>query len=389
MKKALLTAIIFTYNHKKSISKCIESLVNQKTSYPYEIHIWDDCSTDGTSKICRKYAIKYPDKIKLTVQPENTFLKPYLKLQSYAAIKAIKTPYFCIIDGDDYWCDKNKIQIALDVLEKNPQYIGFAHDTLEVHELLKMKRSYIHEAIKCNLGNHVEFSADAPFFLTSSRIFRTSNYVEKKTLPIDYLFFYYHLAKGPIYYYDKIMAAYVIGESSTFATAKNIKDMNGMFPYKLSLLFDFKRDDFCLKLLKLYDARNGVGVGRYYRLCFLKKIFGIKLGWRLWFFLTFVWKYGLDSMNINYVYSRAIVKNKIDNKNDLLKDSILFLRKMNKKVFYRNIIQFILDHNLYMKNNLKRACQESLKRKNKRIAELKKTITILNKKIENTKVKKQ
>jgi glycosyltransferase involved in cell wall biosynthesis len=36
----------------------------QKTTFPYEIIIADDCSTDGTSAICAEYAAKYPDKIR-------------------------------------------------------------------------------------------------------------------------------------------------------------------------------------------------------------------------------------------------------------------------------------------------------------------------------------
>ena len=130
-KDILLTAVIFTYNHEDTIARCIESHLNQKTSYGYEIRIYDDCSTDGTSEICREYEKKYPEKIKLTVQKENTFTKPDLELQSYQAISEIDTKYFCICDGDDYWCNENKIQVALDFLENNEQYHGFAHDTLQ------------------------------------------------------------------------------------------------------------------------------------------------------------------------------------------------------------------------------------------------------------------
>ncbi len=325
MQNTLLTAIIFTYNHKDSIARCIESIVEQKTDYAYEIHIWDDCSIDGTSDICREYAAKYPEKIKLTVQEENTFLKPYMELQSYAAISQIKTPYFCIIDGDDYWCNENKIQIALDFLENNPDYIGFAHDTLQEDgscgatrglnpdDVVQEKVSYVHDCLKADIKNPVEFSVDAPFFLTSSRIFRWMDYTKLNVLPIDYLFYYYHLSKGKIYYHDEMMAVYVMGEQSTFAnSSNNIPDLNGMFAYRLSLLFDFKQDEFCTKYQKEIDERNFLSSRRHNRLLFLKKIFGVKLGWKLWFVLSFVWKYGLDCMNINYVYSRKHARERVD-----------------------------------------------------------------------------
>ena len=242
----MLTAIIFTYNHKDSISRCIESILNQNTSYNYEIHIWDDCSIDGTSDICRKYAAKYKEKIKLTVQKKNTFCGPYLEMQSLSAINAIKTKYFCIIDGDDYWCDVNKIQIALDFLEMHPEYNGFAHDTLQKNSENSSGESYIHNLLNIDVKNPVTFSPNAPFFLTSSRIFRTCNYSDKHILPIDYLVYYYHLEKGPIYYYDKIMAVYMTSSLSTFASldTKLIRSLNSMFPYKLFLLFGRQKDFF-------------------------------------------------------------------------------------------------------------------------------------------------
>ena len=312
-KNSLLTAIIFTYNHEDSIGKCIESIVNQKTDYKYEIHIWDDCSIDDTSNICRHYAEKYPDKIKLVIQKENTFLKPDLELQSYAAIHKVETRYLCYIDGDDYWCDENKLQIALDFLENNPEYIGFAHDTLHIDEFNGLRQSYIHDCLKCNVTNPVTLSHEAPFFLASSRIFRKSDYEKKEVLPIDYLFYYYHLSKGPIYYYDKIMACYVVGENNTFANlGKKIRNLNSMFPYKLALLFDFEQDEFCTKCQEKYDTTNGVGNFRYKRLCFFKKLFGIKLGWTLWFIFTFVFRYGYNCININYVYSRRKAKKYAD-----------------------------------------------------------------------------
>ena len=309
---SLLTAILFTYNHKDSISICIESLIEQKTTFKYEVHIWDDCSIDGTSDICREYAQKYPDKIKLTVQKENTFLKKDLELQSYNAFSSIKTKYFCVVDGDDYWCDENKVQIALSFLEDNSEYVGFAHDTVQVNKYDKTSLSYIHDLTKSTVKNPVTLNAEAPFFLTSSRIFRTFDYPDLKILPIDYLVYYYHLSKGPVYYYDKIMASYVIGETCTFANLGNIKDLNAMFPYRLSLLFNYEQDQFCTDLLKTYDTRHHVGLQRYWFLLVCKFVFGVRRGWKLWVTLLFVWRYGRDSLSINYVYNREIAKKNSD-----------------------------------------------------------------------------
>lgn len=348
----MLTSIIFTYNHEDSIAKCIESILNQKTSYPYEIHIWDDCSTDSTSDICRKYAAQNPDKIKLTIQKKNTFCGPYLEMQSFAAIKLIKTKYFCVIDGDDYWCDENKIQIALDFLESHPEYNGFAHDTLQINSSNSQQESYIHEVLKIEtIKNPVIFDSKSPFFLTSSRIFRTGNYAEKNILPIDYLFYYYNLYQGPIYYYDKIMAVYVVGENSTFANqeTKIIQYLCSMFAYKLFLLFGTEEDNFCTEMMLKYT--KGVGIGdRYYRkLLLYKKIFGIKLGWKFFMYMNFVPKFGRECLNINYVYANRTSVKQIADKRISNKQCI----EKNKSIFQKNINKYIHElENIYLSSDI-------------------------------------
>lgn len=332
----MLTVIIFTYNHRETISKCIESILNQKTTYPYEIHIWDDCSIDGTSDFCRMFSEKFPNKIKLTVQKKNTFCGPYLEMQSLAAIKAVKSPYFSIIDGDDYWCDENKVQLALDFLQSHPEYIGFAHDTCQIDANTGIGKSYIHECLNIReIENPVTFSSKAPFFLTSSRIFRTSDYAAKNILPIDYLLYYYQLSKGPIYFYDKIMAAYLIGNNSTFASqsTKLIQYLNSMFAYKLNILFQGQQDLFCTEMMLKYGKACGVGKKYYIRLKILKAIFGNKLGWKLFMYLNFVPKFGTECLDINYIYAnrqtakdiadkRAIQNDKIENNTNEFSDAL-------------------------------------------------------------------
>ena len=312
--KPLLTAIIFTYNHRSSIAKCIESIVKQNTNYPYEIHICDDCSNDGTSDICKKYKKQYPDKIKLFIQNENTFLYPYKKNHFTQAIKRINTKYFCIIDGDDYWIGDSKIELAINFLEKNNNFIGWASDSLQIDTYNNTKHSYIHDIMGMNPKNTVVFNAEAPFFLTGARIFRNIGFSKIGLSPADYILYYWHLKQGPIHYHDEITSAYIHSPQSCFVSgaAGNVVDLVTMQPYKLCKLFNFQEDKFCTDLLRIYGIRNFSSdkmKSLYYnRLIFLKKFFGKILGWTLWFIFHFVFKYGIESLDINYVYSRKRVR---------------------------------------------------------------------------------
>ena len=46
---------MLVYNHKSYIEECIESILNQKVRFKYEIIVGNDCSTDGIEDILAKY----------------------------------------------------------------------------------------------------------------------------------------------------------------------------------------------------------------------------------------------------------------------------------------------------------------------------------------------
>lgn len=125
-----LSICCITYNHEKFIAQALEGFVNQKTNFDFEIVVADDYSTDNTRKICLEYQNKYPDKIRLLLNQANIgSMANFLK-----ALKACKSKYIALCDGDDYWCDENKLQKQVDFLETNLDYVlcftrGIIHNT--------------------------------------------------------------------------------------------------------------------------------------------------------------------------------------------------------------------------------------------------------------------
>ena len=64
-KKSLVSVVVVTYQHEKYIRECLDGILQQKTNFPFEIIIGEDQSSDGTREICKEYADKYPEKIRL------------------------------------------------------------------------------------------------------------------------------------------------------------------------------------------------------------------------------------------------------------------------------------------------------------------------------------
>ena len=50
-----------TYKHQQNIEDALQGFLKQVTDFPFEILIRDDCSTDKTALIVKKYTDKYPN----------------------------------------------------------------------------------------------------------------------------------------------------------------------------------------------------------------------------------------------------------------------------------------------------------------------------------------
>ena len=105
-----------TYNLENYIAQAIDSWLMQKTSFPVEILISDDGSTDGTVRIIESYMMKY-DNIRLIKNAHLGMMPNFIK-----SIVESKGKYIALCDGDDYWIDDFKLQKQYDFMEANPEF---------------------------------------------------------------------------------------------------------------------------------------------------------------------------------------------------------------------------------------------------------------------------
>ena len=116
------------YNHGRYIRDTLEGFVSQETNFPFEVFVHDDASIDNTVDIIKEYADKYPNIIKPILQKENQYSQNVRIFKNYIA-PLISGKYIAICEGDDYWCDKKKLQMQVDWLENNPEYVFCVHNT--------------------------------------------------------------------------------------------------------------------------------------------------------------------------------------------------------------------------------------------------------------------
>jgi glycosyltransferase involved in cell wall biosynthesis len=114
----MLSVFMLVYNQEGFISQTLESILHQKTSFPFNIVIGEDCSTDNTRAIIEAYKKQYPDKIKVISSSQNVgLINNFIRTVNYCDGK-----YIAICDGDDFWTDEHKLQMQIDFLENHSDY---------------------------------------------------------------------------------------------------------------------------------------------------------------------------------------------------------------------------------------------------------------------------
>ena len=117
MAKPLVSVCMTAYNHAPYIGRAIESVLAQCTSFGVELVIGEDCSTDNTLATCREYAAKYPDRIRLVTAEHNVGMRENYRRTALAG----QGKYIAYCDGDDFWCDEEKLQRQVEALEADAE----------------------------------------------------------------------------------------------------------------------------------------------------------------------------------------------------------------------------------------------------------------------------
>jgi glycosyltransferase involved in cell wall biosynthesis len=127
-----------TFNHAHYISQMLEGALNQKTTFPFEIVIGDDGSTDGSQDIISAFAEQNPGRIRAFLHAEN---QGPVEPREFAGrnnvlqlLKACCGEYVAMCEGDDYWTDPYKLQKQVEFMENHPEFSICHHNVLVTYE---------------------------------------------------------------------------------------------------------------------------------------------------------------------------------------------------------------------------------------------------------------
>lgn len=107
-----ISVIVPVYNTEKYLKKCLESIINQSLK-EIEIIIVNDCSTDNSLKIIKKY-IEKDKRIILIDKVKNEGVSSARN----SGINIAKGKYILFIDSDD-WIERNCLKEMYEIAEKS------------------------------------------------------------------------------------------------------------------------------------------------------------------------------------------------------------------------------------------------------------------------------
>ncbi len=116
----LVSVAVITYNMEQYLRQLLDSILEQEVDFEYEIVIDDDCSPDSSRDIIKEYQMRYPGIVKPAFRKKNVGGSRNM----YGVLHRCKGKYIAILEGDDYWEDKNKLKYQVGFLENHPEYIG-------------------------------------------------------------------------------------------------------------------------------------------------------------------------------------------------------------------------------------------------------------------------
>lgn len=204
-----VSVCMITYNHGKYLEQAILGVLQQETTFRFELIIGNDCSTDTTDQIVKKLIKENPN-----TQCEIVYISHAKNVGSALNAESVfgraRGQYMALCEGDDFWHDNTKLQQQVDVMDKNPSATICFHAISMVNsDGHRLSEQRLAEGIKPSFK---ELFKDN-FIHTPSVMYRIIfdplllDWMRDLVVG-DWITHLRHAEKGEIIYIDKVMASY-------------------------------------------------------------------------------------------------------------------------------------------------------------------------------------
>ncbi|MBK8465879.1 MAG: glycosyltransferase [Chloracidobacterium sp.] len=221
--KPKVSVVMITYNHEKFIAQAIEGVLMQKTDFPFELIIGEDCSTDGTRKIAQDFQQKYPETVRLLTPESNLGVGR----NTVTCLNACEGQYVTFCEGDDFWTDPSKLARQIELLDDQPEAAICFHKVGMLDDITGENRGYFPDTtfIENRLSQKEVISKC--WIATCSAMFR------RKNMPLldngfaglqicDWALFILLTRHGYVAYIDEVMAQYRVHGTGVWSSGTGL-----------------------------------------------------------------------------------------------------------------------------------------------------------------------
>ena len=220
-----IAIVMPTWNKERYVAAALESVFRQKTSRSFRVIVADDHSTDRTLAIVADFSRAHPGVI--TVLPSDANRKLFRNVvRAYALLGS---PYFCVLDPDDYWTDENHLEKAVGFLEAHPDFTVYSAgiERLE-RDGRRVSCDFAPSEVDSDFADYLEGRAVVAF--TQTCVYRNVVFAKglpekvahppfpsmEKTLRGDSFRNFLHIREGKAHYSPAIEACYRITDEGVY-----------------------------------------------------------------------------------------------------------------------------------------------------------------------------
>lgn len=124
-REPLVSIVVTVYNHERYIRRCLEGIAMQKTQYPFEVLVGEDCSPDGSRAVLQEMQKTLPSNFRFFYREHN--MGAMGDNNSADLLAHARGKYLAVCEGDDFWTYDGKLEQQVGWLESHPSYSACFH----------------------------------------------------------------------------------------------------------------------------------------------------------------------------------------------------------------------------------------------------------------------
>lgn len=203
-----VSVAMITYNHERFIVRAVESVLEQRGDFDFEIVIGEDGSTDGTRERLLELKRQSPNRIRLLLRERNIGMQDNF----IGVLSACRGEYVALLEGDDYWTDAEKLRRQVKLLDERPEVAICHHNALRFYDDDSRPTLAWHQTPPPALAP-VDDLLRENFIVTCTAMFRNGRIGGfpdwfRRGRFCDWTLHVLNAQHGGIAYIDRVMAAY-------------------------------------------------------------------------------------------------------------------------------------------------------------------------------------